>query len=296
MTLTVTAPSDDAAAARPTLPDVLYYHAARTCNFGVFLLDEAQARMTASLDVAAEGVKAHAAAGVTSVDVADDVASDAAHGEDEDVRGSGQRFTAGVHLPALLRLREEVGVMYADPNMLRRSLQPLWPLTAAPGSPAIGPRATPLHASCTAAQRRLLASLVISGKHAAGQAAALDALNVTHVLCCYASGAELRGAEDAARWPCLAIPAVDNDVYDIIQHFDEAIAFARGALEGDPHARLLVHCSAGMHRCAAYMAVILVVVGGFALDTALQLIKAARPWADPTPAFRVQLQRWAAAR
>lgn len=140
----------------------------------------------------------------------------------------------------------------------------------------------------------------------------LDWHAITHVVCCYATGAQLRVANDTvdvteadvvSRGSCavpaprggrvrLVLPAVDDEGYDLQQHFPAAVTFAAAALQ-DEHARVLVHCSAGMHRSAAVLAAIVIRLARLPVEQALSAIKTARPIAQPIPAAVAQLEAFA---
>jgi hypothetical protein len=67
-----------------------------------------------------------------------------------------------------------------------------------------------------------------------------------------------------------------------------------GFLPPREEVRLLVHCAAGMHRCTAVCAAIMVACLGWKLNEALEAINKARPMAEPTESFAKQLKKFAA--
>lgn len=151
--------------------------------------------------------------------------------------------------------------------------------------------------------------LFISGKIAARQPDFLDAIGVTHVITCFATGADIDvgcARADAARR--LVLPMVDDDVYDATHDFARAIAFTRQAvaqnrpasLSGDGRgasvgATVLVHCAAGMHRSVAVVVALLVALARTSVATAEALVVRARSLASLTPNFRRQLELLAGA-
>uniref|UniRef100_A0A7S1M1T9 Tyrosine specific protein phosphatases domain-containing protein n=1 Tax=Neobodo designis TaxID=312471 RepID=A0A7S1M1T9_NEODS len=135
--------------------------------------------------------------------------------------------------------------------------------------------------------------IFISGKIAAGGAALLDYFRVSHVITCFATGRTI----DVGDRHRLVLPCVDDEAYDLSRDFETAIAFfdaacAEAAAAGS-RLTLLVHCAAGMHRCTAISAAILVKSLGYDLPTALAAIKSVRPMAEPTPSFLRQLEKLA---
>lgn len=138
--------------------------------------------------------------------------------------------------------------------------------------------------------------LLLSGRHPTEHPFVLDRLGITHILCCYnqkepdwissPAGHFLKGR--------LVVPALDEDSYNIAQHFNESAAFVSEALQSS--GSVLVHCSAGMHRSSTILAAVLVACCDLAVDEALATIKSARPMAEPTTSFELQLRTWASER
>lgn len=117
---------------------------------------------------------------------------------------------------------------------------------------------------------------------------------------------------DVYRVQRMTIPAVDDDTYDISQHFSpEVFTFISQAIASG--GRILVHCAAGKHRSAAIICAYLidlqvperVGIGEWhgtslppspvaIVERAFAAIKAARPMAETTPSYQRQLESFAA--
>jgi hypothetical protein len=164
--------------------------------------------------------------------------------------------------------------------------------------------------------RAPIVRLFISGKTPAGQPALLDYFGITHVITCFKTGTTIDVGAGRQR---LVLPSIDDDVYDMrpdmvtaIKYVKDSLALSRESSESDRSTesalsdgpplpmlpgkedmRLLVHCSAGMHRCTAICSAIMVGVLGWRLSDALEAIRVARPMAEPTESFAKQLKQFA---
>lgn len=172
-------------------------------------------------------------------------------------------------------------------DIVRRSMQQIHPPPAgAGGASALVPSAS-----------RHAIRLFISGKIAAGCPALLDAFGVSHVITCFATG---RGIDVGDRpGGRLVLPCVDDERYDLTKDFETALDFMTVAIAEYAAARkppvVLIHCAAGMHRCTAIAAAIMIRLLRMPLQDALDAIKTARPMAQPTPNFMNQLEELAGA-
>jgi hypothetical protein len=86
----------------------------------------------------------------------------------------------------------------------------------------------------------------------------------------------------------LDIPVVDSRETDLGQYFEESNRFIDSARAA--HGQVLVHCRAGRSRSATLVCAYLIAKGGLQTEEALQLVRSARPIAQPNPSFLEQLQ------
>ncbi|GBN63009.1 Dual specificity protein phosphatase 3 [Araneus ventricosus] len=84
----------------------------------------------------------------------------------------------------------------------------------------------------------------------------------------------------------LGIPAIDCMGYPLHQHFDEATAFIREALQAGKG--VLVHCKQGISRSAALVLAYLVVEAGMSLQEATRVVRQRREIL-PNEGFLLQL-------
>ncbi|TBU39843.1 hypothetical protein BD309DRAFT_928271 [Dichomitus squalens] len=80
----------------------------------------------------------------------------------------------------------------------------------------------------------------------------------------------------------------DTDSSDILQHFVPAITFIQAEL--DKGKGVLVHCQAGMSRSVAIVAAYLMVTESLDAESALEVIRKARPNVQPNEGFMRQLE------
>ena len=209
---------------------------------------------------------------------------------------------------------------HQPPDLVRRGAQLVCCVSLPSHSPAsTGDKGAALFELSSAPRSvDLRLRLFISGKIAARQPDFLDAIGVTHVITCFATGADIDvGCARANAARRLVLPMVDDDVYDATHDFARAIAFTRQAIaaENRPASLLagggagaacsstagggatvvLVHCAAGMHRSAAVVVALLVALARTSVATAEALVVRARSLASLTPNFRQQLELLAGA-
>jgi len=84
-----------------------------------------------------------------------------------------------------------------------------------------------------------------------------------------------------------SLPIYDVPEFSIKGHFREAIMYIRGGLKCGS---VLVHCNAGISRSSTIVTAYIMKENGESLDSALELVKRARPIAKPNPGFMKQLR------
>lgn len=84
------------------------------------------------------------------------------------------------------------------------------------------------------------------------------------------------------------IQADDTAQTNLIQHFPKAIQFIQAVREAAVGG-VLIHCQAGVSRSATIAAAYLIWSRGMTVEAALGQIREVRPSAEPTEAFRKQL-------
>ncbi|XP_072496437.1 dual specificity phosphatase 28 [Notamacropus eugenii] len=88
----------------------------------------------------------------------------------------------------------------------------------------------------------------------------------------------------------LRVPIFDDPAEDLLTHLEPCCA----ALEAATRAggTCLVYCKNGRSRSAAVCTAYLMRHGGLSLEQAFQVVKKARPVAEPNPGFWAQLQKY----
>lgn len=88
----------------------------------------------------------------------------------------------------------------------------------------------------------------------------------------------------------MQLPILDSPKFDILAHLPRAVDFVDDALSGG--GRVLVHCQAGISRSATVVAAYLIASRGVSPQTALEIIRKARPCIQPNFGFIKQLDVW----
>ena len=113
---------------------------------------------------------------------------------------------------------------------------------------------------------------------------ALESVGITHVLT--VAGGFPPKFPDVYEY--LVIDVADIASEDLDAHFEKCLKFiARALLDGG---RVLVHCFAGRSRSSTVVAAYVMATEGLTLTDTMQLIKDARPCAQPNAGFARQLQ------
>ena len=137
---------------------------------------------------------------------------------------------------------------------------------------------------------RVSTGLYVGSLDAATNLGALRERGITHLL--------TAAAELSQPWPeeftRLHVSVRDDESEDLTPHFDKCSDFIDGARKGG--GGVLVHCLAGASRSVAvvcaYMMRSAEPPGALSAADALRHVQEARPWANPNPAFRRQLEAY----
>mmetsp|Transcript_19671 Transcript_19671/g.62375 ORF Transcript_19671/g.62375 Transcript_19671/m.62375 type:complete len:273 (+) Transcript_19671:24-842(+) len=137
-----------------------------------------------------------------------------------------------------------------------------------------------------AAPIRVADKLYIGTVAAARNKEALTAEGITHIVCA-AAEATCYFEDDFAY---LHVAVDDRSGVRISDHFEEANAFINDCIQGGGAA--LVHCVMGRSRSATLVCAYLMSSQGMPMLTALDLVRQARPRAQPNPSFALQLLKY----
>lgn len=88
----------------------------------------------------------------------------------------------------------------------------------------------------------------------------------------------------------LRVPVFDDPAEDLLAHLEPTCAAMEAAVRAG--GACLVYCKNGRSRSAAVCTAYLMRHGGHSLQRAFQMVKAARPVAEPNPGFWSQLQKY----
>ncbi|XP_027717305.1 dual specificity phosphatase 28 [Vombatus ursinus] len=158
-------------------------------------------------------------------------------------------------------------------------------MDAEPAAPAGGPA----EATSSEAGRRLARVtpwLLLGSARAAADAEVLARERVTFCV-------NVTRQQPCPRAPgvrTLRVPIFDDPAEDLLTHLEPCCA----ALEAAARAggTCLVYCKNGRSRSAAVCTAYLMRHGGLSLEQAFQVVKKARPVAEPNPGFWAQLQKY----
>ncbi|KAH0477288.1 MAG: hypothetical protein KVP17_001420 [Porospora cf. gigantea B] len=129
--------------------------------------------------------------------------------------------------------------------------------------------------------------LWIGSYHTASSRIQLISRHITHIVC----AAPLCGPPPFPRlYKYLVIPVEDKVTQNLKPWFKRASAFIRAALEEGGN--VLVHCGAGISRAPSFCAAFLVSELMITSESALAIVRAARPHIKPNPAFVTQLHEF----
>ena len=128
----------------------------------------------------------------------------------------------------------------------------------------------------------VIPGLFIGSQDAASNLNALAEHKITHIL---NAGGAIRTKLDHITYKCL--PIYDTPEFDIKSTFVEAIMFVKDGLQ---NGSILVHCNAGISRSSTIVIAYIMKERGESLQSALELVKTARPIAKPNPGFMKQLR------
>ena len=132
--------------------------------------------------------------------------------------------------------------------------------------------------------------LFLGDRKDAKDRAALRRLNIQSIVNCTPPKSEDPGAgcpsffERELRY--LRVPIYDSPAEDAAQHFESVLDFIAGRLH---HGGVLVHCNRGVSRSATFVVAHLMKTRGLEPLSALELVRATRPQAEPNVAFLKQL-------
>lgn len=128
-------------------------------------------------------------------------------------------------------------------------------------------------------------SVCVGNVFAAANWAALDEAGVMHIVSALGT---CKARADAARRPCLDLMLEDTiGETNIMDALRTALAWRK---EQPPGRRTFVHCAAGVSRSATIAIAFLMEDTGSDYDTALALLRKARPVAQPNPLFELALR------
>lgn len=85
----------------------------------------------------------------------------------------------------------------------------------------------------------------------------------------------------------LILDAIDNQDFDLSQHFEQANQFIKSALENN--GKIYVHCICGVSRSVSIVCAYLIKEHQMTLEEVIEKIKFKRPVANPNDGFRQQL-------
>ena len=172
-----------------------------------------------------------------------------------------------------------------------RSVRARWPL--ARGVP--GPEATGPVLSWLGDER-----IAVSGVPPARAVARLAEQGVTHVVNCRPRAQVRRSGELAAERAAFGpgrvahAPMQDHGLAQRPEVWAAAACFAARVLDDQPHARVLIHCSAGKRR-SAMLAYAVLRLRGHDRTQAAALVLSHRTEAQLVPAYVRSVERWLAA-
>eukprot|EP00118_Oscarella_pearsei_P023180 m.273994 g.273994 ORF g.273994 m.273994 type:complete len:272 (+) comp40581_c0_seq22:789-1604(+) len=139
--------------------------------------------------------------------------------------------------------------------------------------------------------QRITEHIFLGSRTCADEEEIFKNLKLTHVLNCTA---ECRDHfEDSASVPVTyyRISVEDSLSENLSPHFEVAVSFLENVRQSS--GRVLVHCSRGVSRSAAFVIAYLIKNNQWTLDTALKYVKERRSVVSPNPSFIVQLEEYA---
>ena len=136
----------------------------------------------------------------------------------------------------------------------------------------------------------IIPGLYLGDRRDAKDRASLRRLNIQSVVNCTPPKSE----DPAAGCPSfferelryLRVPIYDSPAEDAAQHFESVLDFISSRLH---HGGVLVHCNRGVSRSATFVVAHLMKARALDPASALELVRAARPQAEPNAAFLKQL-------
>lgn len=89
---------------------------------------------------------------------------------------------------------------------------------------------------------------------------------------------------------CLTVIVSDFSEADILKYMEEGTHIIHAVVAAGES--ILVHCQAGVSRSATMIAAYLIKYLGFSVSAAVDMVKTARPIANPNKGFMRQLEVW----
>ncbi|XP_048200352.1 dual specificity phosphatase 28 [Perognathus longimembris pacificus] len=133
---------------------------------------------------------------------------------------------------------------------------------------------------------RVAPALFLGNVRSAGATELLERAGVT--LCVNVS--RLQPGPSAPGVAELRVPVFDDPAEDLLTHLEPTCAAMEAAVRAG--GACLVYCKNGRSRSAAVCTAYLMRFRGLSLERAFQMVKDARPVADPNPGFWLQLQKY----
>ncbi|KAF8819455.1 hypothetical protein IE077_001013 [Cardiosporidium cionae] len=133
--------------------------------------------------------------------------------------------------------------------------------------------------------QQVVPGIFVGSFHPASNRMTLLSLGITHIVCCVGVSPPFVHSFDY-----LVLSVDDLPTSNIKRYFPQAVRFIRNAVAAG--GRVLIHCGAGISRSPTVCAAFLISELFISSDSALELIRTARPFAVPNVGFLMQLREW----
>ncbi|MBO6938233.1 MAG: dual specificity protein phosphatase family protein [Deltaproteobacteria bacterium] len=138
---------------------------------------------------------------------------------------------------------------------------------------------------------RISDSITLGRRPKAADLDALRSAQITHVISCLPEAQRPKVVFLESEFRCLFLPVHDGIHEDIASGFPDVFRFVESAREGDPEARVLVHCEVGVSRSATLVTALMMKRERLRFFDAFSAVRERRAQVLPNIGFASQLQR-----